>query len=132
MKKLLTPLKAIRKRCLDCSETTTDIKNCPFDGIKSETTDELCPLFPFRMGKGEGKGSRLRAIRKYCLWCVCDSSTEVRLCPSKDCPLYIYRLGRNPRRKGIGGNPEMGFKSKNSVVELDKIKGSGIGNRKIS
>ena len=98
----LTPLKAIRKRCLDCSETTTDIKNCPFDGIK----DELCPLYPFRMGEGEGKGSRLRAIRRYCLWCVNESAQEVSLCPSTNCPLYPYRKGHNPTLKGRKGNPE--------------------------
>jgi len=30
------------------------------------------------------------------------SPKEVRLCLSEDCPLYVFRFGRNPRRKGIG------------------------------
>ena len=34
-------LKAIRKRCLDCTEGPSYTRNCPF-------TD--CPLFTFRMG----------------------------------------------------------------------------------
>ena len=27
---------------------------------------------------------------------------EVRACPSKSCYLYPFRMGRNPRRKGLG------------------------------
>lgn len=44
----------------------------------------------------------LRAIRAKCIDCMAGSAKEVRLCPSEDCPLYLYRFGRNPRRKGIG------------------------------
>lgn len=44
----------------------------------------------------------LRAIRAKCLDCMAGSAKEVRLCPSEDCPLYLYRFGRNPKRKGIG------------------------------
>jgi len=124
----LSPLKAIRRRCLNCGETTTDIKDCLFDGIK----DELCPLFPFRMGKGEGKGSRLRAIRKYCLWCMAGSKRETALCPSTDCPLYPYRMGHNPNLKGKG-NPEA-LQRYHSISKTssssEKNKGSEIGNRK--
>ena len=42
------------------------------------------------MGKRLTRG---QAIRKYCLWCTCGQPDEVKLCPSKDCPLWIYRLG---------------------------------------
>jgi hypothetical protein len=39
----LTPLKAIRNKCLDCSNgSTKEVKYCPID---------TCPLFKFRMGK---------------------------------------------------------------------------------
>jgi len=44
----------------------------------------------------------LQAIRKNCLDCMCGSAKEVRLCPIKDCPLYSFRFGRNPARRGIG------------------------------
>lgn len=47
----------------------------------------------------------LKAIRAKCLDCCCWQPTEVRLCPVKDCPLYPYRMGHNPRLKGRG-NPE--------------------------
>ena len=41
----------------------------------------------------------VKAIRAHCLWCMCDSAYEVKLCPSTDCPLYPYREGHNPNRK---------------------------------
>lgn len=41
--KIYTPIKAIRKKCLDCSaKQLTEIKNC---------TLKDCPLYPYRMGK---------------------------------------------------------------------------------
>ena len=42
--KSLTSLKAIREKCLECSNyATSEVRNCPI-------TD--CVLYPFRMGKG--------------------------------------------------------------------------------
>ncbi len=46
--------------------------------------------------------SPLKSIRAKCLDCMCDQPMEVRLCPCNDCPLYPYRMGHNPNRKGIG------------------------------
>lgn len=48
----------------------------------------------------------LKAIRAKCLDCMCSQPAEVRLCPCEDCPLYPYRMGHNPNRKGIGGKFE--------------------------
>lgn len=42
----------------------------------------------------------VKAIRAKCLDCCCGSSTEVKLCPCTGCPLYPYRTGHNPNRKG--------------------------------
>lgn len=42
----------------------------------------------------------IRAIRKKCLDCSGDSAAEVRACELTACPLYPYRLGKNPNRKG--------------------------------
>lgn len=39
----------------------------------------------------------LKAIRQKCLDCCCGSKTEVKLCPIKDCTLYEYRFGKNPK-----------------------------------
>lgn len=38
----------------------------------------------------------LKAIRAKCLDCMCGSSQEVSLCPSRDCPLWEFRSGHNP------------------------------------
>ena len=45
----------------------------------------------------------LKAIREKCLDCCADQPGEVRACPSEKCPLWPYRMGHNPNRKGIGG-----------------------------
>jgi hypothetical protein len=47
----------------------------------------------------------LKAIRENCMECS-GNANEVRLCPIKNCPLYLYRFGHNPKRKGVGGNPK--------------------------
>lgn len=49
----------------------------------------------------------LKAVRAKCLECCCGNRAEVRRCHIGDCPLYPYRLGRNPRRAGIGGKPQL-------------------------
>ena len=41
----------------------------------------------------------LKAIRAKCLECCCDSTYEVKMCESRDCSLWQYRLGHNPNRK---------------------------------
>jgi hypothetical protein len=40
--------------------------------------------------------SPIKAIRANCLDCMNGSSNEVKLCPIENCPLYPYRLGKNP------------------------------------
>ncbi len=41
--KVLTPLKAIRAKCLDCCcGNTREVRECPITS---------CPIWPFRMGK---------------------------------------------------------------------------------
>jgi hypothetical protein len=50
----------------------------------------------------------IKAIRAKCLDCCCGQPKEVRLCTIPDCPLYVYRFGKNPSRRGIGfGQKEM-------------------------
>lgn len=44
----------------------------------------------------------LRAIRAKCLDCCLGSTNEIKLCPSTECALYPFRLGKNPNRAGIG------------------------------
>jgi hypothetical protein len=50
----------------------------------------------------------LKAIRKKCLDCCSNSYKEVERCPSSGCPLYPYRLGRNPALNGKRGSRPKG------------------------
>lgn len=38
----------------------------------------------------------IKAIRAKCLDCYCGSAKEVRLCLAQDCPLYPFRIEKNP------------------------------------
>jgi len=105
--KNLTPIKAIRSRCKDCSETPEEIKNCPC--FENNGSIEKCPLWPYRMGHRPTEEEKekfgkyltpIKSIRKYCLWCCGGSRKLVRECPVKDCPLWKYRFGKNPNLKG--------------------------------
>lgn len=41
----------------------------------------------------------VKVIREKCLRCCCDSKREVELCPIESCPLWPWRMGKNPYRK---------------------------------
>lgn len=41
----------------------------------------------------------IKAIRAKCLDCSGGSSQEVKLCVIPECPLYPFRLGKNPNIK---------------------------------
>jgi hypothetical protein len=43
----------------------------------------------------------IKSIRKHCLQCSGGSVKEVRECVIHQCVLYNFRMGKNPRRKGI-------------------------------
>jgi len=47
--------------------------------------------------------SPVKSIRAFCLSCVGMIPKLVRTCPSDECPLHPYRMGKNPSRTGIGG-----------------------------
>ena len=63
MEKVLTPLQAIRKKCLDCTgDSLEEIRNCPI---------EECPLYIYRSGqleqdkeKTKERMAKIRANRK--------------------------------------------------------------------
>ena len=44
--------------------------------------------------------SPLKAIRAKCLDCCCGQRLEVKLCTATTCPLYAFRMGKNPYKKG--------------------------------
>lgn len=41
--------------------------------------------------------NRAKAIRLKCLDCCVDQPKEVRLCPTMNCPLWRYRMGKEER-----------------------------------
>lgn len=41
----------------------------------------------------------MKAIRTKCLDCCAGQYSEVKMCPCTTCPLYDFRLGKNPNRK---------------------------------
>ena len=46
----------------------------------------------------------VKAIRSWCVKrCMAGQLKEVPLCDDKECPLYPYRMKKNPNRRGIGG-----------------------------
>lgn len=88
----LTPLKAIRRKCLDCcGGSAHEVRHCIV---------ESCSLFAWRLGRtpqDRGKSS-LKVIREKCLHDCGEhgSFSGVRDCPLTDCPLYAFRFGKNP------------------------------------
>ena len=63
----------------------------------------------------------LKAIRAKCLDCVCNQPGEVRVCPCESCPLWPYRMGHNPARKGMGGKFVIGGENEVDDGEDDII-----------
>lgn len=60
--------------------------------------DEKMNIYEKKIAESKGKRiSRAKAIRFKCLDCCGYRSNEVRLCTSKDCPLWRYRMGKEER-----------------------------------
>ena len=72
----------------------------------------------------------LKAIRFKCLECA-GSFKAIKHCMSFDCPLYIYRLGHDPQRKGIGVRENL-FRSKGRHSGGQVFTKSGILNKHLN
>lgn len=46
----------------------------------------------------EYKRNPVKAIRDKCIDCMCGQTNEVKQCTTARCPLYPFRLGKNPYR----------------------------------
>jgi hypothetical protein len=103
-----TPLRAVRLACLECCDgSANEVRQC---------VATSCPLWTFRFGRrpsAEDKAavaskpvyplekrlsgtSGLKAIRRKCLDCSGGTDAAVRSCTIGACPLFEFRLGRNP------------------------------------
>jgi hypothetical protein len=69
--------------------------------------------------------SPLKAIRKFCLFCSGDSPKEARLCTAKDCPLYPFRLGKNPFRKRRELTEDQKGKLRENVMKAQAARKAG-------
>lgn len=47
--------------------------------------------------------SPLKAIRAKCIDCCCGVKAEVRMCPSKTCPLWPFRSGHRLPKEIVDG-----------------------------
>jgi hypothetical protein len=94
MGKQRTPLQAVRKFCIECcGGSKPDVKTCGGDKPIMCGDHPNCPLFPHRGGR---KRVSVKTIRKHCIICTNNSHDAIRECPSTECFLYPFRMGKNP------------------------------------
>lgn len=94
----MTPLKSIRKFCLDCyGGNMAEVLTCPPDS---------CEFSDYRMGRmtKKIKGGLSKLIRKKCTWCMGGNLLDIRTCVSTKCATYGFRMGKNINRKGNANN----------------------------
>jgi hypothetical protein len=72
----------------------------------------------------------LKAIRANCLGCGGGRPSEVRRCGIDDCPLHPFRMGRNPRRAGVGGRPPDGQETRSESAKAEEA-GSGTAHHRL-
>ena len=103
-KRTLPPGQSIRKHCLECAGSASEVKNCGGDAMLS---GEACPLYPYRLGRGRPS---VKTIRRECMICMNGQRDLIRHCASVKCNLHAFRLGHNPNVKARSEQPqERGF-----------------------
>jgi hypothetical protein len=112
-----SPAEAVHLYCLQCCNGSAkevrlcEAKSCALwlfrlgPGPTAEMLAEVGerPLHPHEVGWTvaafyESGGTRLKAIKLYCLDCSGCSKGEVRACRHTKCYLYPFRQGKNPNR----------------------------------
>lgn len=90
--KRLTPIKAIRERCINCSGySLKEVREC---------THDECPLHQYRFARRpreKASATPMKAIRKHCIECCNGNKREANLCPAQSCPLQAYKTGHRPK-----------------------------------
>ncbi|MEY9531160.1 hypothetical protein [Sinorhizobium fredii] len=83
--------------------------------MTNPTRTELASTWPptasIAKAAGHKQMSPMAAIRLKCLDCSCNQPSEVRLCESVKCPLWVFRSGQHPftSAKMKIGSPEQDF-----------------------
>ena len=57
----------------------------------------------------------IKAIHANCMDCSGYQPKEIRNCHITDCPLYRFRMGKNPRRAGIGIKKKVELRNKKNI-----------------
>ena len=98
----LTPSRAVRIFCGQCVGGYQHVKDCGGDKMLGGQGDKkgVCYFWPYRLGAGRVS---VKAIRRFCMECMGNSSRSVEDCSTLSCPCWISRLGKNPKRAEIGG-----------------------------
>ena len=60
----------------------------------------------------------MKAIRAKCIDCMCGQINEIPLCPGTDCPLWPFRMGKNPYRKPRQYSEEQLTRLRESAMEM--------------
>lgn len=73
----------------------------------------------------------VKAIRAYCLECSCGQTSEVKECPVIKCPLYPFRMGKNPYRQRREMSEEQKQVLADRLKEARKNAGSSVGKAEV-
>lgn len=73
----------------------------------------------------------VKAIRAFCLECSCGSTAEVKDCRVQRCPLYPFRMGKNPYRQRREMTEEQKQALADRLREARKNIGSSVGNEAV-
>jgi hypothetical protein len=89
----------VRKYCLECAGTFTEVRKCQGDKPAFPDIDPPCYFYKYRFGHGAGRVG-LKTIKKFCQNCISSNQLEVlETCPSKNCPVWEYRTGKSGRTR---------------------------------
>ncbi len=98
----MTPLKSVRQFCLRCtSGDKSEVRKCAGRLLGQGDKNGMCFFHPYRLGRGRPS---VKTIRRSCLECCGGSTKLVRECRDANCPVWRFRMGRNPNRARIGGD----------------------------
>jgi hypothetical protein len=92
----LTPKETVHAWCHYCIHTKLDSEVRQCKGHLVYATGQPCPFFQHRTGKRPS----MKAFRQFCLQCMGGSSLLVKECHMGNCPMHLYRFGKNPTIRG--------------------------------
>lgn len=100
-----TPGRAVHQFCIQCvGGSPFEVQDCGGDHCLNGGSfpNGECWFYEYRMGRGRVS---VKLVRAYCLFCQGNQVVFVRECAEQSCALRQFRLGTNPNRAGIAGNP---------------------------